>query len=186
MAGDNISPKDVRRIILGIIAVTGLLALGAVAPNAVQALTLFTGKKKGHWKPSYINGVTERLKGQGYVVFEKNEKGTFIKITPKGEQELLRYKIKEKLLKKTRWDKCWRVVAFDIKEYKKETRNGIRHELQNFGFVRLQNSVWVFPYDCEEIIALLKAEYEVGREVLYIVAKHIEGDAALRKYFELE
>jgi DNA-binding PadR family transcriptional regulator len=183
--GDNISPKDVRHMILATIGIVGILAMGALAPNAVQMLTLFSGKRKNHWKPSYINEVAKRLKRQGFITFEKNEDGTFMRLTSKGENELLRYKIKEKLLTKKKWDKCWRVVAFDIKEYKKETRDGIRRELQNFGFIKLQNSVWVFPYDCEDVIAMLKAEFEIGKEVLYIVAKRIEGDESLRKYFGL-
>lgn len=186
IAGDNIKTEDVRRIVLTVVGAAGLLAMAVMAPNALQALKMFTGKKKEHWTPYYANSVIQRLKQQGFVEFEKNEKGTFVRLTQKGKNELLRYKIKEKFLVQKRWDKCWRVVAFDIKEYKKETRNNMRRELQNFGFVKLQNSVWVFPYDCEDIIMLLKAEYEIGKEVLYIVAKHIENDRALRKHFGLE
>jgi DNA-binding transcriptional regulator PaaX len=186
ITGESVSRAEMRRIILGTIAVTGLLVLGAVAPNAVQMLTLFDKKKKRHWTPYYFNQATERLRKNGFVTFEKIDGKSYARITEKGERELLRYKIKEKLLKKKKWDKCWRVVAFDIKEYKKETRDGIRRELQNFGFIKLQNSVWVFPYDCEDVIALLKAEFEIGKEVLYIVAKYIEGDATLRKYFDLD
>jgi len=184
--GKTIQSEDVRRIVLSTLMVTGLLAMAVMAPNAIQALTMFTGKKKRHWTPYYATSVIQRLKKQGYVEFEKNERGTFVRLTQKGKNELLRYKIKEKFFKQKRWDKCWRVVAFDIKEKKKETRNSVRRELQNFGFIKLQNSVWVFPYDCEDVIALLKAEYEIGKEVLYIVAKHIENDQALRKHFELE
>jgi DNA-binding transcriptional regulator PaaX len=186
ITGESVGRDEIRRIILGTLAVTGILALGVLAPNAVQALTLFVGKKKRHWTPYYMNQATERLRKNGYITFEKIDGKSYARITPKGESELFRYKIKEKLLKTKHWDKCWRVVAFDIKEYKKETRDGIRRELQNFGFIKLQNSVWVFPYDCEDVIALLKAEFEIGKEVLYIVAKRIEGDESLRKYFELE
>lgn len=186
ITGESLSRDEIRGIILGTIGVVGILALGAVAPNAVQMLTLFDKKKKRHWTPYYMNQVAERLRKSGYITFEKIDGKSYARLTAKGEQELLRYKIKEKLLTKKKWDKCWRVVAFDIKEYKKETRDGVRRELQNFGFIKLQNSVWIFPHDCEDVIALLKAEFEIGKEVLYIVAKHIDGDESLRKYFGLE
>jgi len=57
--------------------------------------------------------------------------------------------------------------------------------LQNVGCVRLQNSVWVYPYDCEEVVELLKANYKIGEELLYIIAEKIEGDQWLKKYFKL-
>jgi len=53
------------------------------------------------------------------------------------------------------------------------------------GFVRLQDSVWVYPYDCEDFTALLKADLHIGREVIYIIAESIENDGWLREQFNL-
>lgn len=53
------------------------------------------------------------------------------------------------------------------------------------GFVRLQDSVWVYPYDCEDLITLLKADLKVGKDVLYVVADRIEYDQPLRTLFDL-
>jgi len=53
------------------------------------------------------------------------------------------------------------------------------------GFVRLQNSVWVYPYDCEDLVKLLKADFRIGREVLYVIADSIENDMWMRKEFSL-
>ena len=52
--------------------------------------------------------------------------------------------------------------------------------------MRLQDSVWVFPYDCEDFIALLKAELKIGAAVLYMVVEHIENDKHLRSHFGLK
>jgi len=48
-----------------------------------------------------------------------------------------------------------------------------------------KGSVWIFPYDCEDIITLLKKEYSFGREVLYMVVEEIEEDSRIRRHFKL-
>jgi hypothetical protein len=49
----------------------------------------------------------------------------------------------------------------------------------------MQDSVWIFPYDCEELVALLKADFKVGKDLLYMVVEKIENDHALRLHFNL-
>jgi len=55
----------------------------------------------------------------------------------------------------------------------------------DFGFLRVQYSVWVSPYDCEELIALVKAELRLGKDVLYVVVEQIENDGWIKKHFQL-
>ena len=57
--------------------------------------------------------------------------------------------------------------------------------LRDIGFIRLQNSVWVYPYDCEDLITLLKADFRVGKDVLYLVVEAMENDKEIRKHFRL-
>src|SRR3989339_239988 len=84
------------------------------------------------------------------------------------------------------WDKKWRVLIFDIPEKRKYLREKIRNTLGAIGFSQLQKSVWVYPYDCEDLIALLKADFKVGKDVLYVIADKIEYDAPLRAKFGLK
>ena len=58
--------------------------------------------------------------------------------------------------------------------------------MQETGFVRLQDSVWVFPYDCEDFVSLVKAELKIGSAILYMVVEHIENDKHLRAHFGLK
>ena len=74
---------------------------------------------------------------------------------------------------------------FDIEESRNVLRNKIRKTLAAIGFLRLQNSVWIYPYPCENLIALLKADFQIGSELLYITADSIEYDIELRKSFDL-
>ena len=176
---------NVQKILLTSLAVAGLVSVAVLAPNALQMLRMFKGSNKRYQSPYYVRSVIKRLEEKGLVVFQKTKKGTFVRLTEKGEQELLRYQIKDGILKKKKWDKKWRIIIFDIKEYKREIRGKIRKQLESFGFIKLQNSVWVYPYDCEEVMILLKADFHIGKEVLYIVAEKIENDQWLKQHFNL-
>ena len=41
----------------------------------------------------------------------------------------------------------------------------------------------MYPYDCEDLITLLKADFRVGDAMLYMIVDTIERDGALRKHF---
>jgi len=87
------------------------------------------------------------------------------------------------LEKPKRWDRKWRVVIFDIGEKQRRIRDQLRITLNKIGFVKLQKSVWVYPYDCEDFMMLLKANFELGRNLLYLVVDEIEDDQWLKKIF---
>ena len=87
--------------------------------------------------------------------------------------------------KPKRWDGKWRVLIFDIPERRKSVRDKVRLTLTAIGFKRLQNSVWVYPYDCEDLITLLKADFKIGRDLLYLIVDSIENDAILRDWFDI-
>lgn len=178
---------NIRRIILGVIGIAGLLTMMAVVPNALQALTLFgVGKRK--YNPKYHTQSTlHKLIRQGLVKLSKNHQGVdCVRLTERGHAELRKYELSETVIKKPKhWDGKYHLIIFDIKEWKRSTRNQLRIWLEHLGFVRLQNSVWVYPYKCREAITLIKSYFRLGGEVLYIVADQIENDAWLRREFDL-
>lgn len=87
---------------------------------------------------------------------------------------------------KRKWDGKWRVLAFDIPEKKRSLRNKVRSTLQGFGFQKLQDSVWVFPHDCEDLIALFKADMRIGYSMLYMIVDEIEGQDRIKELFSLK
>lgn len=50
---------------------------------------------------------------------------------------------------------------------------------------RLQDSVWIYPYDCEDLVALMKADLRIGADVLYMIVERLERDKYLRRHFGL-
>jgi len=178
----------ITKIILETIAVAGLLSMIVLAPNAIQAIKMFYPTKKRKYNLDwYIKTSIGRMLKKGLIKFEKENGKTFVRLTEKGKQKLLKYRLQEiKIEKPKKWDKKWRVIIFDIKEYKKKYRDQLRKEFVNLGFLRLQNSVWVYPYECEEVIIMLKSYYSFGKDVLYMVVDKMENDKWLKREFNLD
>ena len=159
----------------------------AFAPEAVliKKLGLNDGQK---WKPSYqIRQALRRLEKKGLVKYQRTGRGWAAHLSPQGERVAGRLDAAERISikKPKRWDGRWRIVVFDIWERRRAKRDRLRHLLQKAGFYKIQNSVWVHPYDCEELVAFLRADMHLGQGVLYIIADGIENDFQIRKHFNL-
>ena len=61
----------------------------------------------------------------------------------------------------------------------------MRLTLASIGFRQLQKSVWVYPHDCEDPVTLLKTDFKIGRDLLYMIVDSIENNISLRKFFGL-
>ncbi|MEK9151184.1 MAG: hypothetical protein AAB547_00965 [Patescibacteria group bacterium] len=180
----------IGRVFLGSIAAVGMVSLAVAAPNAIQIAKLFQGRRQSYFRryqaPSYVRKTLKSLHRRGMVRISERQGEAKVYLTDKGRRELLKYKLLEKRLEKRHWDKKWHIIIFDIEEKRRSARNCIRKDMQSFGFAKLQESVWVYPYECEEAITLLKTQYKMGKELVYIVAGDIENDGWLRKKFKLE
>lgn len=181
------APKiEYSKIVLGIIGFTGILALAVVAPNCVKLLRSLSPKQK-HQKQYLFNKTIEKLERQKLIKISLNQRNQkVVRLTNLGKHKLKEYRLENLVIEKPKkWDRKYRLIIFDIKEWKRQKRDRIRQWLEKLGFVRLQNSVWVYPYDCQEVISLLKANYQIGKEVLYVEANYLENDWQLKKIFGL-
>jgi DNA-binding transcriptional regulator PaaX len=173
--------RDLQKIILSTVAVTGFVAIGLLAPNALGAMAKL-GLIPNPRQKEIINSSRSRLIKRGLLKYERGK----LRLTAAGEAQLRRLRLLDyKLKKPKRWDKKWHVLIFDIPERRKVTRNRVRVTLARLGFERLQDSVWVYPYDCEDVLTLLKADFKVGKDMLYMVVDSIEYDGRLREHFSL-
>ena len=171
-----------QQAVLTAIAIAGGLLIAATAPNALSLLKKLPGWNKVKNPYRSIFNSRKKLLDAGLITYE----GNFFRITPKGERKLRQLELHDYQLKKPkRWDKKWRVVIFDVSEKRRPLRELLRHTLIRIGFTRLQDSVWVYPYDCEDLMTLLKADYKIGKEVLYMIVESLENDRWLREHFKL-
>jgi DNA-binding transcriptional regulator PaaX len=176
-----------QKIILSTIATAGIISVAVLAPNALQAFGMIN--KAIRRKRKYeIKSSLSRLVDRGFIEFHKNKNGYSVaKLTIEGEKILRLAEINNYQIKKPKkWDGRWRVITFDIQEERKSTRNRIRHTLKTVGFCQLHKSVWVYPYDCEDFITLLKADFRVGKDLLYMIVCKMEYEKPLLNYFKLK
>lgn len=175
----------VQQALLASVAITGIVAVALIAPKALEILGKTPKYRKQFMYRS--DNVLTRLASDGYITFEERKGHRFARITDAGRAALIRRGslLFNALQKPRRWDKRWRVIIFDIPEYRKVTRDALTKMMRSFGFYRLQDSVWVYPYDCEEVVALAKAELKLGSNVLYMIVEKIENDKHLKQDFLL-
>lgn len=119
------------------------------------------------------------LKEHGYLEEVELQNERYLKITSKGKLKL----IKKKNLKN--WDGLWRIIAFDIEEKRKKTRDVFRNKLTELGCQPFQKSVWIIPNDIsselEEIISILNIEKNVD----YFIAKAMTNNTKYLSLFNL-
>lgn len=179
---------QVMKTILKTVEVAGLISGAMLVPGVAVALNEADKRQRKYRQKYYISEKIGELAKKGFIEYKKNNQGTnCLQLTKKGKDELKKYALEKITIKKPwRWDKKYRVIIFDIKEFKRGTRDKLRHWLEHLGFVRLQNSVWVYPYDCREVIILLKSRFKIGKEVLYMTVDSIENDKWLKAQFGLK
>lgn len=108
-----------------------------------------------------------------------------IVLTKKGKLKSLSFRLDNIRRKKVKWDKKWRMVAFDIPERYKKGRDTLRRKLKDIGFVELQKSVLVTPYDCEEDIKALIDFFELKKYVCFGILDSVDNNEHLKKLFKL-
>lgn len=184
--------KKIRRLrnfqkgLLVAAAIGGVVLIAAMVPNVAQLLRYMPGYKKGARFNYQAKTALGRLVSKGLITFEERDGKRFACVTEAGKQMLELESMREKSAKKPRrWDGRWRVVLFDIPERRRSVRNRLRIFMQEYGFVRLQDSVWIYPYDCEDLIALAKASFRIGIDALYMIVEQLERDKHLREHFGL-
>jgi len=173
--------NELKKIILETVKVAGIISVFVIAPNVVGAMANL-GIIRSPRQKDVVARSCDRMVRSGLLKWENKK----LRLTSKGMSTLNILRAREQAMHKPRrWDKKWRILIFDIPNYRKGLRDKIRQTLLSIGFVRLQDSVWVYPYDCEDLITLLKADFRVGKDMLYLIVDSLEGDTALKKQFGL-
>ncbi len=171
----------IQKIVLQTVATAGLLSVAVLAPNMLKVLAQFGFIPKPRFKET-VNRSRKRLIDTGLLLYMDG----YLKLTHKGEARLRQLEVSDfQMTIPKRWDGKWRVLIFDISERRRVLRDKVRCTLVAIGFVRLQDSVWVYPYDCEDLITLLKADFKIGKDLLYMMVDSIENDKWLREVFGL-
>lgn len=83
--------------------------------------------------------------------------------------DLARINLLKEIIKTRKPDGKLRIVIFDIPETLKRNRNFFRRHLVELGFRMRQQSVWVSPLPCEDLIRLVARYHGLGKYVELII-----------------
>ncbi|MBU1091701.1 hypothetical protein KKA27_02475 [Patescibacteria group bacterium] len=177
---ENKTAKTTLNATLALIAVGGVLTLGAAMPGA---FSIFSNAAKNHKKRQYEEYQTiwqnfYKLKKRDDIKFTKEKDGYLIyRLTKKGKKKIKKLLLNEmKLQKPKKWDGKWRLVIFDIPETQKNTRDALRRKLEQLDFYQCQKSTWIHPFACLEEIEFLKNFFSIKPFVkLFLVEEMTDG-----------
>jgi CRISPR-associated endonuclease Cas2 len=124
------------------------------------------------------------LKRQGYIETFVEGKEKYVELTAKGKKRANELLIEDlEINRPPKWDKKWRVVIFDIPEDKKHNRDIFRERLINLGFIQIQKSVYVYPFECAQEIAFVSNYLLVQKYVTIMIAEIIQGEEKIVNEF---
>jgi len=178
--------SEVIKDILYWLLVSGAIFVAASSPYF--SIRLIRGVKR--WKkysPKKLSDAFYRLRKEGCLKFEVKNHQLYISLTEQGKKKAGWMQIDSlKIKRPKKWDGKWRIVIFDISQLKKIYREAFRGKLKELGFYPLQKSVWLFPFDCQAEIELLKAFFGLTeKEVRIIIAENIGEDTQLKNFFKI-
>ena len=176
----------VGKAILSALLDEGAFFVTEVLPNSAHLIP--TARKIFNRDDSYRKNYNRaqtisRLIDNSYVRVISKDGKYKLELTNEGLRALGRHRSTHRTPRK--WDGKWRIVSFDVYEKARQRRDQFRRELKEYGFVQLHKSLWVYPYDCEVFIELLRTDMHFGRNIQYILADRISNDIALKKHFKL-
>jgi len=168
------------RILKGV-AITGMVAFAATSPYFGVNLLKALARRKFKKSITY-------LKSRGYVrILSEFPDGMRVEITREGKRIVKQVDIAELVLPTPKtWDKKWRVIIFDVPNWKSKNRAAFREKIKELGFRLVQKSVWVYPHECREQIMILRKFYDIEKYVTYLEATHSEDEDAWLQNFHME
>lgn len=137
-----------------------------------------------------------RFKSQVTRSLKQLEKAGVIQVKIKSGEPYIRPIINKDVLSKIevdnvvlrrspKWDGVWHMVIFDIPEKFGKARRALSYRTEKTGALRLQDSVFVYPFPWRKEIETISEIYKVHPYVRYIEATSIDGSDQLKKHFGL-
>jgi len=178
----------VTKFVLMSLAVGGVVFVGALAPALFSLMG--ENRQSKRFSKKQIQSSFGALKKRKLIeiIQEKNGK-TKVVLTNKGQKRIKEFCFEELRISKAKhWDEKWRVLIYDIptkpKIYNK-AREALRCKIKEIGFMQLQKSVWVCPYECEDEILFLAESYYVTKFIEILTVEKMLHDDQLKRKFKL-
>lgn len=163
---------------------------GGVSPSMLieYLQEIFKSIKTNQEKNEKILRVLRTLENQEIIDLQEEEGKVTVYLKDENHPKIVEYSIKNLLdfkRKEKKWDGKWFLVFFDVPEIQRNKRDYLRRFLRKLGFYQYQKSVYLFPYECEKEVSLIKKIVEGAKYMKYIIAEKIEDESNAKEYFKL-
>jgi len=138
-----------------------------------------------HWKKEYgeekLKDSISKIKRQKLINKKKSYDGSvLITLTDKGRLRALNSSFREFSVKKDKWDGKWRMIMFDIPEKCRKGRDALRYRFHVGGFYELQESVFLYPYDCKKEIRDLVEIFKLQKYIRFGLLDCIDDEEKIK------
>jgi len=175
--------------IIGLTLISGGNPLRPIIPLAIKEIIKTLKEVKNlNIEEKKIKKSLESLEKNEIINLEEKGGNIFVKLKDKNNLTVIKYSTKALLdfkKKEKKWNGKWFLVFFDVPEIQRNKRNYLRKFLVDIGFYQYQKSIYIFPYECEKEIILIKKIVEGAKYMKYLVAEKIEDEKLIKSFFKL-
>lgn len=156
------SNRDNINEVLKIIGSAGFSGLSVSAPNASRGLSPLLRKFPARQVDA--SRLLYDLKRQALIDVTIQAGQIRYTLTPAGAYRLQELALDEvRIARPKKWDRKWRLVAFDVPVKQSRQRQKFVAKLQALNFFMLQRSLWVYPFPCFFEVEEIASHYNVWR-----------------------
>lgn len=176
------------KFVLATLALGSIVFIGPLVPALV---TILGDPRKPHrYSRNNLQQTIRTLKHRKLIeIIREKDGSTRVELTNKGKKRIREFCFDSlKIKKPKRWDGKWRILMFDIPTKPKlynNARNALRDKIKELGFVQMQKSVWVYPYECEDEVLFLAETYHIERFIDMLVAERVMHEEKFKRKFKL-
>lgn len=174
---------------IGLSCVVGGSLLFPSLPIVIGSILGIIQESQGVSLPKQkVKRVLRNFERQELIHIQEKNNEAVVYLTDRGRQKIVKYSLASLLelkMKEKKWNHKWFMIFFDVPESERIKRDYLRKFLIQIGFSPYQQSVYIFPYACEQEIALIKKMIDGGKYLSYVVAEKIEYKNEMRSRFKL-
>ena len=190
--------KTTSHVILGTIAVAGIITLSAALPGILSATGQIYLANQRYKKASRRERLKQQqskaqkafyyLKAKGYIeLIPTTDNDFIIKIKQKGRRLIKKLNFQNLQISiKEKWDGRWWLVLADVPVKQRKLADMFRGKLKSMKFYPLQRTVWLYPHDPRDEIDFVSAYYDIDEFVTTMRIDHLDPAdlEILERYFK--
>ena len=167
------------KLLLSLFGAVKITAKPFFKASPIYRKSVYDFEKSNIYDKSEINERIQYLKRMKLIKTFVENREKYAELQPAGFKKLKQLSQLSKESPPTRpkkWDRKWWLTVFDVPEKFRTARDSLRFKLQTYDFVKIQKSVYVFPFPCTDEVVALSKRLGIEKYVTIMIAEIIQGE----------